>query len=129
MKIIVEANMPFGREAFETIGKVRVVNGRTLTNDDLKDVDVMAIRSTTKVTPELLEGTPVKYVGTATIGAVVGAGGLGVVIIAGLVRNNLSFVVQGALAAAYLAFFADWFFSILEGMCFSPRELSRRAAA
>ncbi len=68
-------------------------------------------------------------VGTATIGAVVGAGGLGVVIIAGLVRNNLSFVLQGALAAAYLAFFADWFFSILEGMCFSPRELSRKAAA
>ena len=64
-------------------------------------------------------------VGTATIGAVVGAGGLGVVIIAGLVRNNLAFVFQGALAAAYLAFFADWLFSLLEGICFSPRELTR----
>jgi erythronate-4-phosphate dehydrogenase len=68
MKIIVEANMPFGREAFETLGDVEVVNGRTLTNEQLAEVEVMAIRSTTKVTPELLDGTPVKYIGTATIG-------------------------------------------------------------
>lgn len=68
-------------------------------------------------------------VGTATIGAVVGAGGLGVVIIAGLVRNNFAFVFQGALAAAYLAFFADWLFSLIEGVCFSPRELTGRAGA
>ncbi len=68
MKIIVEANMPFGREAFETLGDVEVVNGRTLSNDQLADVEIMAIRSTTKVTPDLLDGTPVKYVGTATIG-------------------------------------------------------------
>lgn len=46
-------------------------------------------------------------IGTATIGAVVGAGGLGVPIVAGLVRYNSSFVVQGALGAAVLALSVD----------------------
>jgi osmoprotectant transport system permease protein len=49
-------------------------------------------------------------IGTATIGATIGAGGLGVVIIAGLVRNNLAFITAGALASALLALIIDWFF-------------------
>ncbi|MFP4153903.1 MAG: ABC transporter permease [Alkalispirochaeta sp.] len=52
-------------------------------------------------------------VGTATIGATIGAGGLGVVIIAGLVRDNLAFVTAGAVAAAALALFIDWFFGLI----------------
>lgn len=46
-------------------------------------------------------------VGTATIGAVVGAGGLGTPIISGLVRENPAFVLEGALSAALLAFILD----------------------
>jgi osmoprotectant transport system permease protein len=46
-------------------------------------------------------------VGTATVGAVVGAGGLGAPIISGLVRENPAFVLQGALAAGFLAFLID----------------------
>lgn len=49
-------------------------------------------------------------IGTATIGATIGAGGLGVVIIAGLVRDNLAFITAGALASALLALIVDWFF-------------------
>jgi len=60
-------------------------------------------------------------VGTATIGAVVGAGGLGVVIIAGLVRNNTAFVFSGAVTAALLALLVDWVFSRAERLFFSPR--------
>ena len=47
-------------------------------------------------------------IGTATIGAVVGAGGLGSPIISGLVRDNPAFVLEGALAAALLALLADF---------------------
>ena len=47
-------------------------------------------------------------IGTATIGAVVGAGGLGSPIISGLVRDNPAFVLEGALAAALLALLADY---------------------
>lgn len=52
-------------------------------------------------------------IGTATIGATIGAGGLGVVIIAGLVRDNFSFVFSGALAAAMLALLVDSAFEFL----------------
>jgi osmoprotectant transport system permease protein len=54
-------------------------------------------------------------IGTATIGATIGAGGLGVVIIAGLVRDNLAFITAGAAASALLALIVDWFFGLAAG--------------
>jgi osmoprotectant transport system permease protein len=49
-------------------------------------------------------------IGTATTGAVIGAGGLGVPIVSGLVRNNTAFVVEGAVAAAGTALLVDHLF-------------------
>lgn len=46
-------------------------------------------------------------IGTAMIGPIVGAGGLGVPIIAGLVQFNVAFIIEGALPAAALAILAD----------------------
>lgn len=46
-------------------------------------------------------------IGTAMIGAVIGAGGLGSPIVAGLVQSNLAFVIEGAVPAAFLAILAD----------------------
>ncbi len=46
-------------------------------------------------------------IGTAVVGAVVGAGGLGTAIIAGLVRENSAFVLEGAVAAGLLALIID----------------------
>ena len=54
-------------------------------------------------------------IGTAMIGAVIGAGGLGSPIIAGLVRDNLAFIIEGALPAALLAILADQFLNNIEG--------------
>ena len=53
-------------------------------------------------------------IGTAMIGAVIGAGGLGSPIIAGLVRDNLAFIIEGALPAALLAILADQFLTNIE---------------
>ena len=53
-------------------------------------------------------------VGTAAIGAAMGAGGLGRPIMAGLVQFKTSYVVQGALAAAVLALSLDWLLARLE---------------
>ncbi|MFW6368117.1 MAG: ABC transporter permease [Spirochaetota bacterium] len=61
-------------------------------------------------------------IGTATIGSTIGAGGLGTVIIAGLVRNNTAFVLTGAVTAAGLALIADWVFGRIESMFYDPRE-------
>lgn len=53
-------------------------------------------------------------IGTAMVGAVIGAGGLGVPVVAGLVQDNISFVIQGVLPAAALAVFADQLFNNIE---------------
>ncbi len=66
-------------------------------------------------------------VGTATVGAVAGAGGLGVPIVGGLVRDNTAFVLEGALTAAFLALTADWLLSRLERLFYAPqRDMAHR---
>jgi len=68
MKTTCASSLAYGKEAFATLGEVDVLEGRTMTASDLATTDILAIRSTTKVTPDLLEGAPVRFVGTATIG-------------------------------------------------------------
>ena len=60
--------MPFAREAFEQIGDVTVLPPRAITADAVRDADILAVRSTTRVDQSLLAGSNVRFVGTATIG-------------------------------------------------------------
>lgn len=53
-------------------------------------------------------------IGTATIGAVAGAGGLGTVLMAGLIHDNRAYIFTGAICAALLAFFTDQIFALLD---------------
>jgi len=46
-------------------------------------------------------------IGTAMIGAVTGAGGLGSPIVAGLVQDNIAYIIEAAVPAAILAVIAD----------------------
>jgi osmoprotectant transport system permease protein len=62
-------------------------------------------------------------VGTATVGAVAGAGGLGTPIISGLVRENPAFVLEGAISAALLAFVLDQILGKAEQSLFSAYSL------
>jgi len=57
-----------GREAFETLGEVDVIPDRQIGPEHLTDADALVIRSKTKITPELIKGSPVKFIGTATAG-------------------------------------------------------------
>jgi erythronate-4-phosphate dehydrogenase len=68
MKIVCATNMPGALEAFGTLGEAHVLEGRALRAADVRDADLLAIRSTTRVNRELLEGSAVRFVGTATIG-------------------------------------------------------------
>ena len=68
MVIVVDENVPYGREAFGLLGAVRMAQGRKISREMLADVDALVVRSITKVDRELLEGTPVRFVGTCTIG-------------------------------------------------------------
>ena len=60
--------MLFGREAFRTLGDVVVIPDYELSSEALKDADALVVRSKTKITDKLLEGTSVSFVGTATAG-------------------------------------------------------------
>jgi osmoprotectant transport system permease protein len=70
------------------------------------------------VAPVILAGVRTSVViniGTAMIGAVIGAGGLGSPIIAGLVQDNIAFIIEGAVPAAMLAVLADQLLANIEG--------------
>ena len=53
-------------------------------------------------------------IGTATLAAFVGAGGLGQPIITGLTLNDNRLILEGAIPAAVLAVAAEWLFEFLE---------------
>lgn len=60
-------------------------------------------------------------IGTATVGAFFGAGGLGSPIIAGINLDNPAFIIEGAVPAAMLAILADQLFATIESMfAYSP---------
>ncbi len=68
MKIVCAETVLLGHEALSHAGKTEIIPDREITRDHLLDADALIIRSKTKVTKELLQGTPVKFVGTATAG-------------------------------------------------------------
>jgi erythronate-4-phosphate dehydrogenase len=66
--IIADENIPFAREAFGPLGEVRLVAGRAIAPDAVREADALLVRSVTRVNAALLANTRVKFVGTATIG-------------------------------------------------------------
>ncbi len=53
-------------------------------------------------------------VGTATLGALIGAGGYGQPILTGIRLDDVSLILQGAVPAALLALLVQWFFDLTE---------------
>lgn len=68
LSILVDENVPYALESFGMLGTVRTLPGRHITADDVRDVDVLIVRSVTRVDEALLARSQVRFVGTATIG-------------------------------------------------------------
>jgi erythronate-4-phosphate dehydrogenase len=68
MKIVADANIPHVRKCFSSVGDVQVVGGRDITRATVAEADALLVRSITRVNEELLSGSQVRFVGTATIG-------------------------------------------------------------
>jgi erythronate-4-phosphate dehydrogenase len=68
MLIVADENIPFAREVFAPLGEVRTLGGRAMTPEVVRDAELLLVRSVTKVNRELLEGSRVRFVATATIG-------------------------------------------------------------
>jgi erythronate-4-phosphate dehydrogenase len=61
MQIIADENIPYVREAFAHLGEVRIVIGRHLKRQDLKQAEIVLVRSVTQVNENLLADTPVRF--------------------------------------------------------------------
>ena len=68
MKIVADANIPFLEGVFEPFAEVVYKDGREIRREDCLDADVLITRTRTRCNAELLEGTSVKMISTATIG-------------------------------------------------------------
>lgn len=68
MKIIADENIPYVQEAFATLGEVTLRPGRAISPEDVRDAELLLVRSITKVGSDLLDGSAVRFVATATIG-------------------------------------------------------------
>jgi len=68
MKLVIDRNMPYAKEAFSTLGEVFARDGRQLTVADVRDADALFTRSTTRISAALLAGSAVRYYGSAVIG-------------------------------------------------------------
>lgn len=68
MKIVADDKIPFLRGALEPFAEVVYLPGKVITGNDLTDADAMLIRTRTKCNEQLLYGTNIRFIGTATIG-------------------------------------------------------------
>ena len=69
MKIIIDDKIPYIKEAAEKIAEeVIYAPGKDFTRELIQDADALIIRTRTHCNRELLEGSKVKFIATATIG-------------------------------------------------------------
>lgn len=68
MKTIADKNIPYAGEAFSEFGDVVLKDGRDITAGDVRNADILLVRTVTHVGEELLRDSKVQYIGTATIG-------------------------------------------------------------
>jgi erythronate-4-phosphate dehydrogenase len=68
MKIVADDKIPFLKGVLEPYADIVYFQGKEITRKILMNADALLIRTRTKCTEDLLMGTPVKFIGTATIG-------------------------------------------------------------
>lgn len=68
IRIIIDQAIPFIEGVLEPYADVRYMEGRVISHEDAMNSDALIVRTRTKCDASLLEGTPVKFIATATIG-------------------------------------------------------------
>ena len=68
IRIIADDKIPFLKGVLEPFAEVKYLPGSKIDREAVSDADALLVRTRTKCTPELLEGTKVSFIGTATIG-------------------------------------------------------------
>ncbi|MBE0505647.1 MAG: 4-phosphoerythronate dehydrogenase PdxB [Marinospirillum sp.] len=68
MRLIIDENLPFTQDFFGDTAELVHLPGAAFTAAAVKDADGLLVRSVTQVNQQLLQGSRVGFVGTATIG-------------------------------------------------------------
>lgn len=69
MKVVVDDNIPFIREALERLADEVVYKpGASIDREDVRDADALIVRTRTHCNAALLDGSKVSFIATATIG-------------------------------------------------------------
>jgi len=68
MRIIADENIPSVAQAFASLGEVTLQPGRGMQASQVRDADILLVRSVTRVDAQLLHEAKVQFVGSATIG-------------------------------------------------------------
>src|SRR5690242_13945813 len=68
MKIIADSHIPFVEYYFAHAGELILKPGRAISSDDVKNADILLVRSITRVDETLLKKSSVKFVGSMTAG-------------------------------------------------------------
>ncbi len=68
IRIIADDKIPFLKGVLEPYAKITYLTGNQINRKAVMEADALLVRTRTRCNSELLEGTPVKYIGTATIG-------------------------------------------------------------
>lgn len=68
IKIVVDKAVPFIKGVFEPYAKVAYIEGKDISPENIKEADALIVRTRTLCNAELLEGSSVKIIATATIG-------------------------------------------------------------
>ena len=68
MLILADENIPFAEQAFAQFGTVQRFIGRELTAKQVRDADILLVRSVTRVNAQLLNNSRVQFVASATTG-------------------------------------------------------------
>ncbi len=69
MRAVADENLAALADTFGRALDTTTLPGRAIRREHLVDAEVLLVRSVTRVNAELLDGTPVRFVGSATIGA------------------------------------------------------------
>lgn len=68
MRLVADENMPLLAGFFADVGEVVTLPGRHIRAADVREADALLVRSVTRVDRQLVEGSALRFIGTATIG-------------------------------------------------------------
>ncbi|UQB41350.1 4-phosphoerythronate dehydrogenase [Thiomicrospira microaerophila] len=66
--LIIDDAIPYAEAIFSHLGQIKLIPGRDINSDTVKQADAIIIRSRTQVNAALLDTSPVRFVGSTVVG-------------------------------------------------------------